>query len=556
MRDTHLAEEVCQAVFITLARKAGALGDKTILSGWLCRTARYTAADELKKLQRRQRREQEAHQGSLVNEPESEVWQRIEPLLEAAMEQLGRKDHDALVLRFFENKSFAEVGSALGAGEDAAKMRVNRALEKLRHHFNRRGVTLGTAAIAGAVAANAVTPASAGLVATISTTATIAVPHAAASMILTSLTKPMIISPLQKIAVSVALSLSVGVGIYQAMEISQTRAEARTLQQQQAEQIRQWQAERDRSSNTVAALKEELTKNTLNHLELLKLRGQVGLLRNKADALRTELQAVQSRLSEASPSSQDSNPDVPAPNQIHLKARFYSLPKETLTGMKSFLTLHSSGKAGFSGLLSENNFTNLLSWIEGRNGAESLAAPEITTLDGKQLQMRATQVISVITNIALLETNGTVTMIPELEQVGTGPLLDATPRILADGSTIELSVNASVTDFLGYHATSRTVPLYAKSGERVDAPEVSPQFWVQSFSSKVNLFDGQTLVFKLDDKLPASNDSLVNASGERVEVRNDDRWVILTPTIVDSARDRKSKPLGADGIPGQTHASN
>ncbi len=63
------------------------------------------------------------------------------------MEQLGQKDHDALVLRFFENKNFAEVGAALGASEDAAKMRVNRALEKLRKFFTKRGVTLSTAAI-------------------------------------------------------------------------------------------------------------------------------------------------------------------------------------------------------------------------------------------------------------------------------------------------------------------------------------------------------------------------------------------------------------------------
>ena len=72
------------------------------------------------------------------------------------MEQLGRKDHDALVLRFFENKNFAEVGAALGASEDAAKMRVNRALEKLRKFFTKRGVSSTTAIIAGAISANSV----------------------------------------------------------------------------------------------------------------------------------------------------------------------------------------------------------------------------------------------------------------------------------------------------------------------------------------------------------------------------------------------------------------
>src|ERR1017187_8885581 len=163
VRDAHLAEEVTQVVFIILARKAASLGSKTIVSGWLCRTARYASANALTIQRRRQRREQEAHMQAILNEPESETWQQIAPLLDGAMGQLGQKDHDAVVLRFFEGRNFKEVGAALGASEDAAKMRVNRALEKLRKFFTKRGVSSTTAILAGAMAANSVQAAPSGL---------------------------------------------------------------------------------------------------------------------------------------------------------------------------------------------------------------------------------------------------------------------------------------------------------------------------------------------------------------------------------------------------------
>src|SRR5437870_2361522 len=152
----HAAEEITQIVFIILARKAGSLSAKTILPAWLYQTARLTVANYRRTEFRRVRREQEAHMQSVLNEPEPDVWAQIAPMLDDALGELGEKDRHAIVLRFFENKSLGEVGGVLGTSEEAARMRVNRALEKLRTSFTGRGVTLSATVIAGAVAANSV----------------------------------------------------------------------------------------------------------------------------------------------------------------------------------------------------------------------------------------------------------------------------------------------------------------------------------------------------------------------------------------------------------------
>jgi uncharacterized protein (TIGR03435 family) len=157
------AEELTQAAFLLLAQKASRLHANTVLSGWLYQTVRLVAANFLRAKIQRLRREQEAVVNTIADEIESEVWPQIVPLLEDCMGKLGEKDRNAVLLRFFNGKSFREVGSELGLSENAARKRVNHALEKLRRLLHQRGVISTTAILADAFAAYSVQPAPAAL---------------------------------------------------------------------------------------------------------------------------------------------------------------------------------------------------------------------------------------------------------------------------------------------------------------------------------------------------------------------------------------------------------
>lgn len=165
--DDHLAWDACQGVFLALASSARSLVNHQALTGWLYTTTRNVCAKIVRSRQRAHAREKAASaMNDTVNHADAEPnWLAVREVIDAAMHELNGRDRDALLLRHFEGRSFVEIGHATSLSENAARMRVERALEKLRGCLARRGITSTATALATTLAAHGVSPAPVGLAA-------------------------------------------------------------------------------------------------------------------------------------------------------------------------------------------------------------------------------------------------------------------------------------------------------------------------------------------------------------------------------------------------------
>jgi RNA polymerase sigma factor (sigma-70 family) len=141
------AKDVTQEVFTVLARRAVWLVGHPSLAGWLHRTAVHIAQHELRKSQRRELRDLTAAELGTVMKDDDSLLVRLTPELDEALLELRDGDREALLLRFFANKSMREVGAALGLREDAAQKRVAKALNALTERFRRRGFRVTSVAV-------------------------------------------------------------------------------------------------------------------------------------------------------------------------------------------------------------------------------------------------------------------------------------------------------------------------------------------------------------------------------------------------------------------------
>jgi RNA polymerase sigma factor (sigma-70 family) len=211
-----LAEEVTQTVFTRLAKAMPKVKGDAELVAWLHRTTIHVAIDVWRSETRRRTREQNV---AIMEPPESaQLWDEIAPNLDEALNQLSDADRQAVLLRYFDRKPMRDIGRILGVSEDAAKMRLSRAIDRLRTQLKLRGVTCAAGTLSGLLAERSLEAAPSQLVATLSSTKF----AGGAATTLSALSFLMILISKSKLATALIVIAAVGIGVIGTLRIMDT----------------------------------------------------------------------------------------------------------------------------------------------------------------------------------------------------------------------------------------------------------------------------------------------------------------------------------------------
>lgn len=233
--DTHRAEEIAQNVFARLARKAATLTGHPVLTGWLYRSALLAAGEAMRAEVRRREREQKAHAMNelLADSPRDANWDEVRPVIDDALRELGTRDQEAVLLRFFENRRYAEIAGVLRIPENSARMRVERAIEKLRAALAKRGVTSTSAALTAVLTTPSAMAAPAGLAQQIATTVLAGAAAAGTGVSFFTLIQIMTSTKTAALTATAVALLAGGVALQQHRQLTTARADAAALTQKQ-----------------------------------------------------------------------------------------------------------------------------------------------------------------------------------------------------------------------------------------------------------------------------------------------------------------------------------
>jgi RNA polymerase sigma factor (sigma-70 family) len=592
--DVPAAEDVAQSVFSLLASKARRLPAETVLVGWLYQTTVFVAARYRQSEWRRRRREQEAVAMNCdpVEANANQAWDSIAPILDQAMNGLKGEDRLALLLRFFEGKALGEVGKALGISEDAARMRVNRSLKKLRVQLLQRGVECSALLLSTVLAEKAVaaTPMAAGqtiraAVARTAKSARLPASLAAGLSIITT----MKLTP-RSVSVAGLASLvlgTVGLLIYNQLHArspdpgSQTKPAFLSSPRKASDypQMAWLHLQNAVRGTNAPTMHQPATPTPELRPAQVDLEAKYVVITN----------APNQRSGFALLLGQISTPGMTGttiggkPGGAVKGATMASLapsgvfPRNpTAQGGASGETVAdasqshaAAGSSGFKsmGVLSEEQFRTVLQALEATGGVDVTSPPRVTTLSGRQAQ-----IVLTVQPPARESTNGPVNQeVDALEATGEtpttgafegdvpspartqpqappetqaqayllpiGPTFDIIPFVSADGYAIRLKVISA--------PLSPNVPssgsIAGADGAALSATEIFPiplpRFSGPMLVSEVSIWDGQTVVLQWPNDGPSTNGS---------EAPPRERFVFLTARIIDPAGNRVHT---ADNVP-------
>lgn len=476
VKDSHLAQDVTQSAFITLAKNASSLKDRPVLAGWLHGTARNLAANVVRSDVRRRNREQEAAaMNELISSAPDASWEQIAPQLDAALGELSEADRDAVMLRYFQRKSAEEMGEVLGVSAEAAQKRVSRAVDRLRDVLARNGASVGAGALITLVSVHAVQAAPAGLSMTVSAAATVAAlaPTATTTAIAT---KTIAMTALQKTLVTATVVVLAGTGIYEATQVSGLRRQVTSLERQQApltNQVQQLQRERDETQARLLALQDERKENPNTSAELLRLRGMAGVARRataEAEQLRAQLvqqtnqgpgNPVMDAMTDAMVKAMSRRADGQLARMtatLHLTPTQAQAAREILN--RQAQAMSAGMKQAMTGKYNRDELTNL-----GKKAGsvddqiKALLTPEQQSLYSTYKQEEMAQDASLAANQELLQMQSTLRLTPEQLDGVYAALYQVTVEQLNGSNKQQFTNEAQAMEWAMQHKAQALAPL-------------------------------------------------------------------------------------------------
>jgi len=340
--DSHLAKDVAQTVFISLANDGRTLSTEVLLGGWLHQQTFYAATKAVRTEHRRLRREREAVEMNELQDDSESIWRKVAPILDEAITKLENDDRAAILLRFFEGRNFRSVGEALGSNEDAARMRVNRALEKLHVLLKHRGVTLSVAALGAVLTAKTVTAAPVGLAITFSG-------MALASTAAGNGTTLTILKVMANTKLKLALATLLVAGTATTLTVQHhSKMTLREENESLRHQLTQLKAGNEDLSRLATQSNKSTSLPSNQFDELLRLRGEEGVYRAQtADLARLQQENQNLRLKVAALSdaaNSDSTNQIPAEDRYILQqTHAANAMQRLLQAFRSYTTNHNGG---------------------------------------------------------------------------------------------------------------------------------------------------------------------------------------------------------------------